>query len=204
MKAEAAATIGLVLLLGLTGCATTTFDRYFEARQFDAAARAFDDDPSLHDRERALFRAGLVRALPDSPAFDPELARTLLERLLRLYPNSSRREHASNLLRMLTELERTAQEAALREAHLEQEVEDLRDQVSRLRRQVTWLETRIEVQEDQARLLHSIIERLESDVRDREERARALSDELDRLKEIDLNPPGWSRENPTRSPGGRD
>lgn len=176
---------GLLLFLGAAGCATTEFDRHFEARRYDAAARVFAGDSALQEHDRALFRAGLAHALPLSPVYSPELARSLLERLVVLHPRSAYRDGAERILALLGEIERLDAIAASREAELDKRG----DEIDRLHKQIAWLEARFEVQETVIDALRQVIERLESEARDKEGRIRALQDELDRLKEIDLKPP---------------
>ncbi|HLU25720.1 MAG TPA: hypothetical protein VKZ58_08445 [Longimicrobiales bacterium] len=176
---------GLLLLLGAAGCATTEFDRHFEANRFDAAARVFARDSSLHGQDRALFRAGIAHALPNSPVYSPQLARSLLERLVAQHPRSSYRDDAERLLALLREIERFDALAASREAELERR----NGEIERLHEQIAWLEARFEVQEKVIEVLRQVIERLESGAREKEARIRALQEELDRLKEIDLKPP---------------
>lgn len=196
--------IGLTLLLGSAGCATSQFDQHFEARRFAAAARAFDNDPSLHDRERALFRAGVVHALPGSPAYDPHLARTLLERLILLYPESSRRDEATRLLGFLAKLERLEEDARRRESQLQRDLEESTAEIAHLRREIGWLEARIEVQQWHGNFLRRSVERLEADLKDKEREVQALRDELSRLKEIDLQQQSGTNRGPpatNRPPG---
>lgn len=188
MKADRFA-VALVLLAS-AGCATSSFDRHFEARRYAEAATAFDEDPSLHDEERALFRAGVAYALPESPVHRPERARDLLERLLDLHPGTAHRDEAMRLLALLAELERLEANAARRERELRRRELTLTAQVARLRRSAEWLEARVEAGEKQMEMCRAMTARLDRTLRDREGELRALREELDRLKAIDLRSAG--------------
>jgi len=175
--------LGLVAFALASACATTTvFDEHFEAHRYEAAARAFHASPELHDQERALFRAALTYGLPESPVFDPDSARAMIERLQRLYPNTRYREEANRLLALLGEIQRLTD----RVERYEQEIERLSQDVAELRRHITWLEARVDVRDEMLDMLRQVIERLESEARYKDARIRALQEELDRLKEIDL------------------
>jgi hypothetical protein len=171
-------------------CATVTdFDRLFEARQYQAAARAFGDDPSLLDRDRALFRAALVYGLPESPVFDPTVARTLLERLLDRHPGSTHSDEARRLLALLRGIEAERAAAAEQRRALDRRIENLTRETESLRRRLDWLSVRFQLQEGQTQLLQLLADMLEADLEAKKQRIRALQEELERLKAIDLNPP---------------
>jgi septal ring factor EnvC (AmiA/AmiB activator) len=179
----------LVALLGAAGCASSQFDRLFDAGNYAEAARVFESDPSLQGDERALFRVALAHAVPGSEVYRPAHARELLGRFLTLYPESSRRGEASRILALLQELERSERRAAERD----EETRTLRGRIAELQDRIDWLEASLERQERQANLFREITERLEEDLRRAEEQIRALQEELARLKEIDLKrptPPG--------------
>ncbi|SRR5690606_23385712 len=175
--------LGLIAFALAPACATSTpFDEHFEAHRYDAAARAFHASPELHDQERALFRAALTYGSPGSPVFDPDSARSLIERLQRLYPNTRYRDEAHRLLALLAEIQRLQDRAE----RYEQEVERLTQDLAELRRHIAWLETRVDVRDEMLDMLRQVIERLEGEARYKDGRIRALQEELERLKEIDL------------------
>lgn len=192
--------LALGIALGPVGCASTQFDRHFEARQFADAARTFEADTALQTRERALFRAGIMHGMPQSPVYQPVLARQLIERLLLFYPNTTHREEANRILALLTEVERLEGEAARHERERVDSATELAD----LRRRIEWMETRFEVQEGEAALLRQVIERLEDDLQERESAFHAIQTELARLKEIDLGPARSSAPAPTRGGASRE
>jgi len=190
--------LGLLALALAPACATSSiFDQHFEAQRYDAAARAFHASPDLHDNERALFRAALTYGSPQSPVFNPDSARALIERLQRLYPNTRYRDEAHRLLALLAEIQRLEDRAA----RYEQEVERLTQDLAELRRHIAWLESRIDVRDDMLEVLRQVIERLEGEARYKDERIRALQQELERLKEIDLGRAPPPRP-PSAEPGG--
>ena len=101
------------LLLGLASlfavaCSPRELDRYFDSGQYVQVAGAFEADPELQSDERALFEAGVAYAVPGSDVHDPELARTLLTRLLDLYPDTRYRGEASRVLSFVRREERLA------------------------------------------------------------------------------------------------
>jgi tetratricopeptide (TPR) repeat protein len=182
MRADKRA-FGLIALVLAPACATSTpFDQHFEANRYEAAVRAFHASPELHDQERALFRAALTYGSPQSPVFDPDSARSLIERLQRLYPNTRYRDEAHRLLVLLTEIQRLEERAE----RYEREVERLTQDLAELRRHIAWLETRVDVRDEMLDVLRQVIERLEGEARYKDDRIRALQEELERLKEIDL------------------
>lgn len=155
--------IAILALFGSVGCATSQFDRHFEAQRYAEAARVFEADSSLKEKERALYRIGLAYALPRSPIHQPKLAREHFEKLLTLFPGTSYRGEVGRLLELLGEMEELESHAAKRDA----EVKELTAEIAKL--------------QGQARAL-------EATLREREGQLRALQEELKRLKEIDLKP----------------
>src|SRR5690625_5422464 len=75
-------TFTLFLVLSLGACATSRFDQHFEAGEYTAASRIFEQESALREDEDALFRAGLIYALPTSPVYDPARARALFDELI--------------------------------------------------------------------------------------------------------------------------
>lgn len=176
------ASAGSLLLLFLAACATAEFDRFFEEGRFEAAARAFDADSALHEQERALYRAGLVHGLPESPAYEPARAQRELERLLTLYPRTEYREEATRLLSLLLEvarLERTMEDRMREARSLAGELEAVGARAEELERQLF-------ERERDAAVLRRLAERLDAQLREREAEIEDLRRELERLKEIDL------------------
>jgi hypothetical protein len=172
----------LCCALGLTACATSQFDRHFEAGQYLEVSRLFAEDSALQRREQALFRTGLVHALPASPVYQPDLAREIFDRLLTLYPNTSYRTGVAFLTGLLDEVRRLETTAADREA----EITRLTLRIEEVEERARWLETLLERQELQSNVFRGLTERLELELRETKAQLQLLQDELDRLKEIDL------------------
>lgn len=171
-----------VLALGAAACASTPFDRHFEAGRYAEASVAFSEDSALQSREHPLFRAALTHALPSSPVYQPARARELLERLLALYPRSSHLKDAAYLTALLDEvgrLEKSASESGTA-------VERLSMRVAELEERGRWLDAMLARQEVQANAYRELTERLDAELRETRAQLRALQDELNRLKEIDL------------------
>jgi hypothetical protein len=178
------------LLAGLAGgCAGSTFDRHFDARRWDAAARAFDADTALHGSERALYRAAVVHATPGTAVYDPQRARALLERLLEIRSSGGRSLEASLLLALLHEVERqdSARLALQREA--ERRIARLATEIARLEDELRSTAERHTANMAEASQLRALAAALRTELRQRENRMQELQRELDRLKEIDLSPP---------------
>ncbi|MCG8470060.1 MAG: ATP-binding protein [Gemmatimonadetes bacterium] len=104
------------------------FDVHFEGGDWAAAAAAFEDDITLHADERALFRAGLVYAMPGSGVFNRGRARARLDDLLALFPESSYRGIAEVVRGLVAELDRSAAARIALEQQLERlKAVDLKD-----------------------------------------------------------------------------
>jgi hypothetical protein len=168
--------------LAPAACATSQFDRHFEAGQYLEASRIFAEDSALQRREQAIFRAALVYALPASPVYEPTLARALFERLLTLYPKTEYRTHIAFLNGLLVEVQRLELTAAEREAELRR----IALQIAQLEEHARWLESTLERQELQTNTFRDLTERLETELRQTRGQLYLLQEELDRLKEIDL------------------
>jgi hypothetical protein len=180
-----------VLALAAAGCASSTLDRHFRAGEFSEVARAFEADSSLHAKPGALYRAGLVYALPESPVYDPDRALEVFDRLQTRHPEHSQREHVAQLIQLL------------RHAHLGQERQLWRD--ARLRAQqaqIDDLRAQLAREKARAETLRSTADRLDRELRERESRIRSLQEELAALKRIDLNRPssGGTVNAPGRAP----
>ena len=167
-----------------TACATAPFDELYEARDYTAAARVFQDDPSLQTDARTLYRAAMIHASPHRPTYDAEAARELLQRLLIAHPGSDYDEDARRTLALLDELKRREDDVV----RLAAEAGTLTAEVERLRQLIDRLDERAEQQAEQIELLGQVVQRLEIEIRARDRRIRALQDELDQLKAIDLRP----------------
>lgn len=168
--------------LALSSCATSQFDRHFEAGQYLEASRIFAEDSALHRHEQALFRAGLVYALPASPVYEPTLAQELFERLLTLYPKTGYRTRIAFLNGLLTEVQRLERSAAEREL----EIRRITRRITEVEERARWLESLLERQELQTSTFRDLTERLETELRQARNQLHTLQEELDRLKEIDL------------------
>lgn len=183
--ALAGALLGAALLLAVASCATSRFDRLYESGDFERAVELYEADLDLQGRERAIYRAALMRARPGGEAYDPDRARRDFRRLLDLFPETDHRESATAQLALLDEvirLRRESEERAAGIARLEREVEALRERAGHL-------EEKLAEREDRLDLLRVLVDALRADLRERERRLVALERELERLKAIDLGPP---------------
>jgi hypothetical protein len=179
-RALAIAALGCAL--ASAACATSQFDRHFEAGQYLEASRLFAQDSALHRNEQALFRTGLIYALPASPVYQPALAQEIFQRLLTLYPKTSYQTRIAFLNGLLTEVQRLELTTVEREL----EIQRLTLRIDEVEDRARWLETLLERQELQTNTFRGLTERLEMELGETRAQLRALRDELDRLKEIDL------------------
>lgn len=175
-------TFTLFLVLSLGACATSRFDQHFEAGEYTAASRIFEQESALREDEDALFRAGLIYALPTSPVYDPARARALFDELIELHPNTKYRADLPFLEGLLLEIERLD---ALADNHhemvrrLEKRLEEIEQRAAEL--DSLLIESRAEVD-----TLRSRNEELEAELQTRRAEISVLREELDRLKAIDL------------------
>ena len=150
-------------------------EKYFDAGDYAKAAEAYNlyiQGNSMADyQDRALYRLALAHALPASPVRDLPRATELLQRLVRLFPQSPYTAQAEFLLQLQTEMEQLRDEMQQREAQLQQ----LHQELAQLQ------QVQVEIQVRQGE-----IEKLRADVTKREERIRQLTQELEKLKQIDM------------------
>lgn len=106
----------------LAACASSALQRHVEAGRYHEAMEAFRADSSLREDEDGLYRAGLLYASPSSPYYDPQQARETFETLLRLHPDTGRRQEVRRLVDLLEEIQ-----------GLGHRVTELRSQIDRLK-----------------------------------------------------------------------
>lgn len=180
---HATASVTSIMLLAVTaGCATSLFDQHFEQARYAAAAAAFEQDSSLHQDEEALFRAGLVRAFPSSPAFDPALALAHFSRLEELFPDSPHRIEALRLVALLEDRSRIQSELEMYRADLN----DLRTRITAFAERQRRMEQQGEERDAEVARLETLATQLEDRLRQRSGELATLRQELERLKAIDL------------------
>ncbi len=173
------------LVGGGGGCAASSFDRYFEAGQYELAARAHEADPSPAPSDRTLFRLGLVYALPQTPVYDPTRARASLEALRARFPASRFRTPGRVLLALLTELTRLETEVDMEQFQLD----SLRVTLREIQEGHQALRQGIANQDRELERLRRELRRLEDELADKSLTVRRLESELERLKSIDLGRP---------------
>jgi 5'-deoxynucleotidase YfbR-like HD superfamily hydrolase len=179
---SALAIFSCALALGLAACATSRFDRLYDAGRYEEAAGVFRADTALHDQERALFRAALMHAMPESPVYDPSEARAELDRLLALYPETGFRTEATHLSGLLRGIERQRQLADEERSR----VAELSARLDTLSRRMTGLQDDLGKSRRRLRELETTNARLQAELRSRQDSLGRLRTELRRLKAIDL------------------
>lgn len=153
----------LTLAVGLVSaaCATSPFDRHFEAGRYVEATESFEGDPELRSDERALYRAGVARAAAPFSVFDPDSARAHFNRLLVLFPETEYRRSAEAYISLLDERDR-----------LSAQIDRLRAEVERLN--------------GQSEVLTAEVESLRVREKNLQGELRTVRGQLESLKEIDL------------------
>lgn len=101
---------------------TAAFDSLYEAREFLAAAEAYEAEPTMQSYPRVLYRYALLHALPSSERYDPQRAVDELNLLVELHPTTLYRDSAL----LITELLREVQQARVAVTGLEQQLEKLK------------------------------------------------------------------------------
>jgi hypothetical protein len=176
-------------IVSMCACASSSpFDRMLNEHRWADAAQLFAADSTLINDEQALYSAAVLFGSPSKPTYDPERARTLLQRLLTTFPNSKYVPDAQDRLALLDEALR-ARAGIARVRELEARIAELTAQQVRLRAAFDSVQT-------QSDAVKRSTARLEADVRDRDEQLRALRLELKQLKEIDLRPRSAGRRPP--------
>ncbi len=100
------------------------FDLAYALEEWTDAAEAFEADTLLLADERALFRSGLLHAMPDRPTFDPTRATDRLE----LFPATAYADPARVVIGLVAQLDQSAQALADLGQQLEQlKAVDLKD-----------------------------------------------------------------------------
>ncbi|HSU95990.1 MAG TPA: hypothetical protein VLI40_02120 [Gemmatimonadaceae bacterium] len=182
-----ASTIVATIVVGACATAhTSQFASAMSAHNWTDAATALAADTTLLHNESTLFDAAMLYSFPNRPTYNPARARELFERLLRDYPNTSRRQQAIDQLSLLYELQKTSNAAVAKQEGLRAQIAQLASDTLKLRRSIDSIAVRLQAEQDQSALLRKVATRLESDLQDRENQLNVLHDELNHLKAIDL------------------
>ena len=182
----ASACTATIVAIACATARTSQFDSAIDARNWSDAATALAADTSLLHNESTLFQAAMLYSFPDRPTYDPARARELFERLLRDYPNTSRRQAATDQLSLLYELQKASSDAVAKQQGLRAQIAQLTSDTLKLRRSIDSISVRLQAEQDQSALLRKVATRMESDLQDRESQLKVLHDELNHLKAIDL------------------
>jgi hypothetical protein len=182
----ASACSATIVAIACATARTSQFDSAIDARNWSDAATALAADTSLLHNESTLFQAAMLYSFPDRPTYDPARARELFERLLRDYPNTSRRQAATDQLSLLYELQKASSDAVAKQQGLRAQIAQLTSDTLKLRRSIDSISVRLQAEQDQSALLRKVATRMESDLQDRESQLKVLHDELNHLKAIDL------------------
>jgi len=182
----ASACSATIVAIACATARTSQFDSAIDARNWSDAATALAADTSLLHNESTLFQAAMLYSFPDRPTYDPARARELFERLLRDYPNTSRRQAATDQLSLLYELQKASSDAVAKQQGLRAQIAQVTSDTLKLRRSIDSISVRLQAEQDQSALLRKVATRMESDLQDRESQLKVLHDELNHLKAIDL------------------
>jgi hypothetical protein len=94
----------LLLLVAVSACATSRFDRHVSGGQWTAAAEAFANDSTLLGDPQALYHAGMLHSIPGRDTYDVDRAGQLLELLLNRFPGTRYRDAAIERLALVNEI----------------------------------------------------------------------------------------------------
>lgn len=170
--------------LAIAGCASSRFDRFYDAGRYDAAIAEFAADSSLRADERTLFRAAVARATPNHAAHDPAQARALLDDLLHRFPGGTYHLQARALAASLASTHQLAADAS----RIESQLTALRERIASLEHRVALQEAVHDELATGTVALRDTLQRVQLQLRVREGQMRALQEELRGLKQIDLAP----------------
>ena len=172
--------LAALLLLASCSPALRQADGYFKAGDFSRAASVYEEVLSTHPGPRAdaraLYRLGVSRAEPGSPAFDPAKAREAFETLRRTHSGSRYAREAALPLALLDAMGRASREAAQLQAQLKAEVTSCNRQGQ---------EAAASAQQDRSRSQEQI-QQLKALLAQRDRELEALRRQMDELKRIDL------------------
>jgi|YelNatPaOPRAMG01_1025707.scaffolds.fasta_scaffold11228_4 tetratricopeptide (TPR) repeat protein len=170
----------VLLLLGSCSPALRRADDYFKAGDYPRAAAVYEEVLSAHPSPgtdaRALYRLGVSRAEPGSPAFDPAKAREIFERLRRTHPGSRYARQAALPLALLDAMERASREASRLQAQLKAELASCNRQGQ---------EAAASAQQDRSRGQEQL-QQLKALLAQRDRELEALRRQMEELKRIDL------------------
>jgi len=171
--------------LAAAGCTASALDRHFEAGQYELAARAYEEDPSVAGSDRALYRLALSYAAPGTEVSNPERARALLAQLVTRFPRSPRVPEARILAGVLGHMIDLGDQAKVER----QQLDLLRATVKDLEDTHAALQDTLDTGRRRLTELQADVSRLQGEVEAKDAVLRRLEDELRRLKNIDLGRP---------------
>ncbi|PYV38845.1 MAG: hypothetical protein DMG06_24640 [Acidobacteria bacterium] len=168
-------------------------ETFFETGDYLKAVQVYEtylqQDSSGRNHDRVLFRLALAYAFPSSPAYNPQKAIGLFERLLTDFPESPYKNQAELILGLQAQVDRLK----LQSDQLNSEVDGMRSRVHAREQQVKDLQGSLEhlqsgtvQKEEQVKNLRLELTQLKSELLQREERLKNLKTELEELKRIDL------------------
>jgi hypothetical protein len=178
------AALALVALAGAGGCASRAPIPVWQPGLSDRLERAAERDTSLLHQEEWLAESGLSHSVPQSPDYDPDLARERFARLLELFPRTRHRPMVSYLIPLLEEASRETDEAR----RTQQEIRELRQEIAARDAQIRALEQKADsaaLRDDRYR---TVIMNLQTQLQDRVRTIRELEEKLKGLVRIDLQP----------------
>jgi hypothetical protein len=178
----------IVVIAIFAACASTQFDRALDAHKWSAADTALVADSTLLDNESTLFDAAMLYAFPSRPTYNAARARGLLERFLKRFPGSAKRQAAIDQLSLLYELQGVGNRSIAMQQVLNSRIRQLETDTVRLRASIDSIAVRLAAEQEQTAVLRRVTTRLQNDLQNRESQLNALHAELNHLKEIDLHP----------------
>lgn len=181
LAALLAALLALSLLAGCASSSGDDFGRTLGTGDYLSAARILEEESASADDEDALFRSGLLRAIPESPLYDPEEAVRRMQLLLELHPDTEYRVEALQIVDMSEEMLRLRR--ALEELRAEMDA-----RIARLQQRLDVIEGSLEGRHAEIELLRHEVAQLRAELGRSEGRIQELRRQLERLKAIDFDP----------------
>jgi hypothetical protein len=174
----------LIALAGAGGCVSRASTPVWQPGLSERLESAAERDTSLLHQEEWLMESALSHSVPQSPAYDPDLARERFARLLALFPRTRHGPVIRYLVPLLEEASRKTEEAR----RTEEEIEELRQEIAARDAQIRALEQKADsaaLRDDRYR---TVIMNLQLQLQDRARTVRELEEKLKSLVRIDLQP----------------
>lgn len=168
-----------LLLSASCSSAVVQANRYFSLGDYPHAAAAYEASLGDAPTARTLYRLGIARATPGTPAFDAAKAAEAFDALSRRYPSTSYARQAALPAALLKELTAASDKLAGLRHDLDQAKSRMDAAAARSQQEGKALKD--ELEERQSQVLQ-----LKSRVAEQEETITRMKTQMDQIKRIDL------------------